>query len=93
METQMKTNHLRKKRRGNCVKFIILSTRLPRRHKIILHNNVRPLLDLTELSSALKAGDDISAIKEMCTGKVVPLEGMPELWKVCYATVSRNITY
>ena len=44
----------------------------------------RPLLDMTELSSALKAGDDISAIKEICTGKIIPLEAMPELWKVCY---------
>ena len=48
-------------------------------------------MDLTELSSALKAGDDISAIKEMCSGKVIPLEGMPELWKVCNAA-SKNIT-
>lgn len=43
----------------------------------------RPLLDLSEFSSVLKAGDDISAIKELCTGKVIPIEAMPELWKLC----------
>ena len=43
----------------------------------------RPLLDVTELSKALKAGEDISAIKEMCIGKIIPVEGMPDLWKVC----------
>ena len=43
----------------------------------------RPTLDLEDLNRALKAGEDISAIKEICTGKIIPVEGMPELWKVC----------
>jgi len=39
-------------------------------------------VDLTELNSALKAGDDISTIKSMCVGKIIPPEAMAELWKV-----------
>ena len=42
----------------------------------------RELVDLTELNDALKAGDDISTIKGMCVGKIIPPEAMAELWKV-----------
>ena len=50
----------------------------------------RPVLDLEDLNRALKAGDDISAIKEMCSGKIMPVEGMPELWKVCQVSFIMN---
>jgi len=53
-----------------------------RENPLYLYSVSRPLVDLSELNSALKAGDDISTIKSMCVGKIIPPEAMAELWKV-----------